>query len=192
MPLAGLQVLDGLEQRHDVDCAAARGVDDARFLQQQRDLQHVGYALAHRDDALGDRFRAKLGMRFGGGMEHGKLADGLFAVFDERGRERARVAQLAGKKRDPRLFVQRQIGHPRHSRVDQFRDRALVHVGILPHVEACQVKAETIHGPTQVPQPSARDHARVVRYQRAVEDIEIGLELRRHWRKARLRRQPDG
>ena len=39
------------------------------------------------------------------------------------------------------------------------------------------MKAETIHGPAQLPQPSARDHARIVRYQRAVEDIEIGLEL---------------
>ena len=79
----GLQILDGLEQRHDVDGAAAGGMDQAGLLQQQRDLQHVGHALAHRDDALGDRGRAVTGMGFGGGMEQREFAGGFLAVFDE-------------------------------------------------------------------------------------------------------------
>ena len=51
------------------------GIDEADFLQQDRDLEHVGDALAHRDDALGDRLRPVPGMGFGGGTEHGEFAD---------------------------------------------------------------------------------------------------------------------
>ena len=64
-----------------------------------------------------------------------------------------------GEQRDPRLLVQRQIGHAGHGRVDQFGDGALVHGGILPDVEAGEMKAEAIHRPAQQPQPPARDHA---------------------------------
>ena len=39
------------------------------------------------------------------------------------------------------------------------------------------MKAETIHRSAKQPQPSARDHTRIVRYQRAVQNIEVGLEL---------------
>ena len=39
------------------------------------------------------------------------------------------------------------------------------------------MKAETIDGAAQQPQPAARDHAGIVRDQRAVENIEIGLEF---------------
>ena len=74
MPARGLQILDGLEQRHDVDRAAARGIDEAGLLQEQRDLQHVGHPLAHRDDALGDRVGAEFGVGFGGRMEDREFA----------------------------------------------------------------------------------------------------------------------
>jgi len=52
-----------------------------------------------------------------------------------------------------------------------------VHRRILPDVEAGEVETETIHRPPQQPQPPARDHAGIVRDQRAVENIEIGLEF---------------
>ena len=97
--------------------------------------------------------------------------------FTKARRQRPRIAQFARQQRDPRLLVQRQIGHAGHRRIDQLRDGAFVHGRILPDIEAGQMKAEAIHGPAQVPQPSARDHARIVRDQRAMENIEIGLEL---------------
>ena len=78
-----LQILDGLEQRHDIDGAAAGGMNQAGLLQEQRDLQHVGHPLAHGDDALGDHVRAEPGMRLGGGVEQRQLADRLLAVFHE-------------------------------------------------------------------------------------------------------------
>ncbi len=36
-----LQILDGLEQRHDIDGAAPGRIDQAGLLEQNRDLQHV-------------------------------------------------------------------------------------------------------------------------------------------------------
>ena len=41
-------------------------------------------------------------------------------------------------------------------------DGALVHGGVLPHVQSGEMKAETIHRPPQQPQPAARDDARIV------------------------------
>ena len=112
-------------------------------------------------------------------MEHREFAQRLVAVFHEGRRQRPRVAQFARQQRHPRLLAQRQIGHAGHRRVEQFGHRALMHGGILPHVEAGEMEAETIHGAAQQPQPAARDHAGIVRDQRAVENVEIGLELLR-------------
>jgi hypothetical protein len=39
------------------------------------------------------------------------------------------------------------------------------------------MEAEAIDSPAQVPQPAPRDHPRIVRNQRAIERVEIGLEL---------------
>ena len=73
-------------------------MDETDLLQQHRDLEHVGHALAHRDDALLDGIRAKLRMGLRGGMEHVELAHGLVAVFDELRDQRARAAQFAGQQ----------------------------------------------------------------------------------------------
>ncbi len=159
---AGLQVLDGLEQRHDVERAAAGGIDETDLLQQQRYLQHVGHPLAHRDDALRDHVRAEPAVRLGSGMEHREFAQRLVAVFHEGRSQRPRIAQLGCKKRNPRVFAQGQIGHAGHRRIEQFRDRAFMHCGVLPHVETGEVNAETIQRTAQQPQPPARDHARIV------------------------------
>ena len=72
--------------------------------------------------------------------------------------------------------------------IDQLGDGALVHGGVLPDVEAGEMEAEAIHRAAQQPQPAARDDAGIVGDQRAVEHVEIGLELRRRSHKARPRR----
>src|SRR3954447_4134643 len=79
-----LEIPDGFEQRHDVDCATPGRDDEADFLQQQSYLKHVRYALAHRDNALWDYVGAKFNVRFGGRAEYGQFAERLFAVFHER------------------------------------------------------------------------------------------------------------
>src|SRR5205823_5501739 len=111
-----LQILDGFEQRHDIDRAAAGGIDEAGFLQEQRNLEHVGHPLAHGDDALGNRVRAELGVRFGGRVEDRELAQCLLAVFDE-GRSEEHTSELQSlaylvcrlllekKKQDERPYI---------------------------------------------------------------------------------------
>ena len=126
---------------------------------------------------MGDDVRAEPGMRVGGLTEHGEFAQRLVAVFDEGRRQRSWIAQFTRELRDPRIFVQCQIRRAGHRGVKQFRNGTLVHGGVLPHVEAGQMKAETIRRPTQQPQPAACNHARIIRDQRAVENIEVGLEL---------------
>ena len=126
---------------------------------------------------MGDDVRAELGVRFGGGVEHRELAERLIAVLDEMRCQRPRVAQLVRQQRDPRLLAEREIGHAGHRGIDQFGDGALMHGGILPHVEPGQMEAEAVHRATQQPQPPARDHPRIVGDQRTVEHVEIGLQF---------------
>ena len=101
-----LQILDGLEQRHDIDAAAARGIDEPDLLQQHGDLQHVGDALAHGDDALGDRRLAELGVDLRRHPEQRELAERLFAVFDEQRRQWPCVLQFRDEQRDARVLIQ--------------------------------------------------------------------------------------
>ena len=116
-------------------------------------------------------------MGLGGRAEHREFAQRFLAVLDEGRAERPCAAQLTQQQIDAGFFVEIQIGHPGDRRVEQFRHRALMHCGILPYIEPGEMEAETIHGPAQRPQPPARDHAGIVRDQRAIEHIEIGLEL---------------
>ena len=52
---------------------------------------------------------------------------------------------------DAGFLAERQIGHARDRRVEQFRDRALMHGGILPDVEPGEMEAEAFHGAAQQP-----------------------------------------
>ncbi len=126
---------------------------------------------------MGDHVGAEFGMGLGGGTEQREFAERLLAVLDEGRLSGLRTAQLAQQQIDAGLLVQSQIGHAGNSGVEQFCDRAFVHGRILPDVEPGEMEAETIHRAAQVPQPPARDHAGIVRDQRAIENVEIGLEL---------------
>ena len=88
-------------------------------------------------------------MRLGGGAEQGEFAERLLAVFDEGGAERPRAAQFAEQQADAGVLAQRQIGHAGNCGVEQFRDRAFMHGGILPDVEPGKMEAEAIHGAAQ-------------------------------------------
>ena len=106
-----------------------------------------------------------------------EFVERLLAVLDEGRAERPCAAQLAQQQVDARFLAQRQIGHSGDRRIEQFRHRALMHRRILPDIEPGEMEAETIHGPAQRPQAPARNHARIVRDQRTVEHVEIGLEF---------------
>ena len=102
---------------------------------------------------------AKPGMGLGGCTEHREFAERFLAVLDEGRAERPCAAQLTQQQIDAGFFVEVQIGHPGNRRIEQLRHRAFMHRRILPDVEPGEMKAETVHGPAQQPQPAARDHA---------------------------------
>src|SRR6185503_14227226 len=70
-PAASAQIADGLEQRDDVDGGPrlAAGNEQARFLEQQRDLEHVAGRGGHRDDVGGNRGWAVARVQAGGDVE---------------------------------------------------------------------------------------------------------------------------
>ena len=84
---------------------------------------------------------------------------------------------FANQQRDAIVLRQGAIVCARRVRFQQFGNRALVNSGVLPHVEACQMEAETIDRAAQQPQTPAGDHAGPVGNERAIDDIEIGLEF---------------
>ena len=96
-------------------------------------------------------------MGLGRGTEQLKLAQRLLAVFDESRTERPRAAQFAQQQIDPGLLVQREVGHAGDGGIEQFRDRAFMHSGILSDVEPGQMEAEAINSTAQLPQTPPRD-----------------------------------
>ncbi len=60
-----------------------------------------------------------------------------------------------------------------------FTDRAGVNIGVLPHVEARQMKPETVNRAAQAAQTPLCERIRLVGGQGAVDDIEIGQQRRR-------------
>ena len=92
-----------------------------------------------------------------------------------------RVAEFGDQQLDPvRLGQRRVVGMHARPR-QQLGDHLLVHVGVLPHVEAGQVKPEDAHRFPQPGQPIVGQHRAAVGAQRRVDDIEVGQQLgRRH------------
>ena len=63
----------------------------------------------------------------------------------------------------------------------QLRDDLLVHIGVLPHVQAGQVKTEGAHRFPQPGQPVVGQHRAAVGAQRPVDDVEVGQQFRRRF-----------
>ena len=89
------------------------------------------------------------------------------------------MASSRRQQRDPRLLVEREIIGARRHLLQEFGHRALMHVGILPQVEAGQVEAETVRSAAQVAQAATGQNARAVLDQRVVDKVQVGLEGRR-------------
>ena len=73
--------------------------------------------------------------------------------------------------------LSRPIVEARRGGRQDFRHRALVHVGILPEVDRGEMEAEHVEGAPQRPQPTAGDDRAAVRPQRGVDHVEIGREF---------------
>ena len=83
-------------------------VDEAGFLEQQRDLEHVGHALGHRDDAVGDHVVAELACASAAAWKTAS-SPSVSSLYLTKETQRPRVAQLARQQRDPRVLAERHI-----------------------------------------------------------------------------------
>ncbi len=118
---AAAQVLDGLEERDQVDIQAPlRGPEQADLPQQHRGLQQVRDALGVADDAVGQGRQAQALLGAGHGAEEAQLSLGLFAVGQEGRGQGARARQLRRQQGDARLLVQGQVAGARLEGLQQF------------------------------------------------------------------------
>ena len=159
------QIGDRLEQRHDVDLALAVGRNEPGFLQEHGEFEEIGDGLRLRDDARANDLGAKGGARLGGGAKHRELFTRLVGVGEEGRGERAHRAELFDEKIDALLLAARGIICPRRGRFEKLGDRALVHVGILPQIHRCEMKAKAIGGAPQALQPPACQQIGAMRLQ---------------------------
>ena len=142
---AVLQVVDRLEERHD----AHRGVGlipgqvkQTGLLQQQRRLEQVRHRLAHRNDVSGNRLGTYRAHRVGGGGDDIEFLAGQIRQVGVVADQWPPGGQLRYQHLHPLRFGQRRIVRMHPGPGQQFGDHLLVHLGILPHVQAAQVEPE--------------------------------------------------
>ena len=179
---AALQIVDGLEQRHDTDrhiWMFAGKVQQPSLFEQQRRLQQVRDRLAHRDDVGGHRFGAEGFHRVGGGGDDVEFLTGQRGQFGVVADQRPAGGQLGHQQCDPLLLVQRRIVGMHPGPGPRFGHHLLVGFGVLPHVQPAQVKTEGVQRIPQPGQPVVGQQCAAVRAQRGVDDVEIGPHLHR-------------
>jgi hypothetical protein len=174
----GLEIADGLEERHDVEveCGLGPHAQEPRLLEQQQRLEHVARRARLRDDVVRDRARAEARTDFVRGAQHRELAPRDLAVARFRHREPPRPGQLARQELDARGLVQPLVVRRDLRRREQLGDDRLLDRGALAQVEA--------RGGTRTRPPRARaldrrgrDRPGAVPAQRRVDDAQVGGEL---------------
>ena len=169
-----LQVADGLEQRHDVDVERVlQRAQQARFLQQHRQLEQVGDVVGLGNDAVANRRLAIALVRAACRAKDRQLAFGLVRVAHVGRGERARGGELLEQQRAAARFVPGAVVGARAGDLEQLGHHALMHVGVLAQVNRRQMKAEHLHRAAQLAQPPAAERGRTVGHQRAVQGVEI-------------------
>jgi hypothetical protein len=138
------QVVNGLEQRHEVEGGLHAPVPQppqARLLRQEHGLEDVAHAVRHADDAAAHGVRLD-GQDVADGGE--RLEDAARRVTDGciRCEQRPRVAQLATEHVLLRGLAQLAVRSGDTGDGEDVVDGALVDVAVLAHVQRGQVQAE--------------------------------------------------
>ena len=121
------------------------GVQQTRLLEQQRRLQHVATPTGTSDDVVRDRVRARTHRRPAAAAI--TMSSSLRASSDNSAPvtdERPAGAEFGDQQRDPVRFGQRRVVGLHTGPGQQLGDHLLVHVGVLPHVQAGQVETEDV------------------------------------------------
>ena len=112
-----------------------------------------------RDHVVGNGILAVAAMDVGGRAQDVELARGLFRIGHERREQRPRGRELRQQERDARLLRHLAIVRARTG-LEQFGQDPLMHVRVLPQVDAGEMEAEHFDCAPQHAQASARDHRR--------------------------------
>ena len=175
---AALQVLDGLEERDQVQIQPPiGGAQEARLPQEHGGLQEVRHALGVAHDAAGQGLGAQAPLGCSHRMEERQLGAGLLAVGQEGCGQGAGALQLHRQQGDALLLLQGQVVGARLHHRQQLGHHAAVDLGGLAQVQGYQVEAEHRHGAAQVPQAAPGQTASPVGPQRAVQGVQVGLQL---------------
>ena len=172
------QVLDRLEQRHERERRRPFRGDESHFLQDQRQLQHVGDAVCLGDDRGSDCAWAIFAPNIGRGAKESEFARRLLAVSNERREQRAGRDKFATQELHPFRLAQRLVVEARRRGCKKLGDRALVDIRVLPEVDGRQMKAEHVDSALQGAQAPASDDAGVGLPQRERDGREVGAEFR--------------
>ena len=176
---AALKVVDRLEQRHDADGREGFGsrtggdimggsrhspdqVEQSRLLEQNRRFEHVGHRLAHRDDVVGHRLRPEHVNGPRGRGHDVELLAGQLRQFGVILGERPAGGQFGDQQLNAFRLGQRPVVGMHARPGQQFGDDLLVHVGVLPQIEAGQMKPKDVHGFPQPGQPVSGEHPAAV------------------------------
>ena len=126
-------------------CGLLPGTKQARFLQQDRDLQHVRDAFGFGDDVILDRGIAELPAQARRRIDDLKLLGGLFRIGAIGRAQEARTAKLVHQQRNAFGFghLRVMVAHRRFAQ--QFGDDAFMHGGVLPKVHDGQMETEALH-----------------------------------------------
>ncbi len=127
---------------------------------------------------VANRFRAIGRARFDSRMEDRKFFPRLVRISEEGRDQRADFAQLLGENRDALVLAARGVIRPRCDSFEQFRDRALMHVRILPQINRRQMEAEAACCTAKRPQTPACHKPRAIQFQRLVDDMQIAGGIR--------------
>ena len=172
------QVGDGLEQRDNVhvELALARP-QQSGLLEQQPDLEKVRDPVRLRDHVVGHRGLAITPVCLGCFAKDRQLRGRLRGISQERRRKQSRGLQLLAQEGDAGSFGEAGIVRVSAGHREQLADRALMHRGILPQIDAREMEAESVGCATQAAQPTARERRRAVGRERMIKNAEVGNEL---------------
>ena len=167
-----VEVVDRLEQRHDVDV-------EPGFLGEHGDFEHVAHRAAGRDDVVGHGRRTDAVHAVGGGGHDRQLARGALAVGGPRHLQRAGAGQLGQEHPAAVVFAERGV-RVRHSGAgEQLGDRLLVHRRVLAQVEPAQVEPEQLDVAAHRFDERGRHRRRAVAGERGGHHVEVAHQVGR-------------
>ena len=179
-----LEIVDGLEQRNDVD-RERLAAQQADFLQQDRDFEQVGDRLAFRDHVIRQRRGAVAAMDVRRNLEHRQLGTRQVGIREMRRMQETRASKLALQHREPLTLGKPGVVGRDAGIGEELGDQRLVHVRVLPQVEHREVKAEHLDRADQGREPPGGKRCRAMQRERGVD----GAQVREKLVRIRIRRQ---